>query len=186
MADGLFYNDLKAPFTAANIAAVTLSTTFLSLYPLSNFPLLPSGYFSFVGKKMKIRLFGQMTTAATPGNGQFGIYWNADTAAGTTQLATSAAFALVANATNLSWRVEVDIVCRAIGSSGALLATGMAVFPIGLVLSTVGMNQPIPASAPAQVTVDLTQNFIPSVQFLRSGSTAETMQVVDMDVIAMN
>src|SRR5258708_8354455 len=111
MADGLFYNDLKAPFTAANIAAVTLSTTFLSLYPLSNFPLLPSGYFSFVGKKMKIRLFGQMTTAATPGNGQFGIYWNADTAAGTTQLATSAAFALVPNPTNLSCRGAVYFLC---------------------------------------------------------------------------
>src|SRR5258708_29247289 len=149
MADGLFYNDLKAPFTAANIAAVTLSTTFLSLYPLSNFPLLPSGYFSFVGKKMKIRLFGQMTTAATPGNGQFGIYWNADTAAGTTQLATSAAFALVANATNLSWRVEGDIVFRLLLLKKKILATGKAFFPTRLCFSTVVMNQTIPSAASA-------------------------------------
>jgi hypothetical protein len=185
MADGLFYNDLKAPFTAANIAAVTLSTTDLPLYPVSNFPLLPSGYFSYVGKKLKIRLFGQITTAATPGNGTFDIWWGAGGAGVTTALASSATFVLTPSITNASWRAEIDTVCRAIGSSGALLTTGIVFFTNTVVATSI---QPIliPATAPAQVTVDLTQNFIISVQFKRSGSTAETMQVTDMDVIAMN
>jgi hypothetical protein len=45
----------------------------------------------------------------------------------------------------------------------------------------------LPASAPAvSGAVDLTAANIISVQFLRSGSTAETMQVHDMEVIALN
>jgi hypothetical protein len=44
----------------------------------------------------------------------------------------------------------------------------------------------IPASAPAQVTVDLSAANIVSVQFKRSGSTVETMQVHDMTVLALN
>ena len=56
---------------------------------------------------------------------------------------------------------------------------------VGLVASTL---QPVlmPASAPAQVTVDLTQAFVLSPQFIRSGSTAETMQVHELVFEAMN
>ena len=80
---------------------------------------------------------------------------------------------------------EFDITCRALGTTGALLLTGKAGFNNAVVASTL---QPImiPASAAAQVTVDMTAANIISVQFLRSGSTAETMQVHDMTVLAIN
>lgn len=183
--DGPFYNDIRAPFTASDIASVTLATTDKALYPSANFPVLGANYFGWVGKKIKIQMFGRITTAATPGNLTWDVYWGGGADASGTILASSAAVALQASQTNLSWKAEFDIVCRAFGASGALLCTGWSLFNVAVVLSTA---QPvlIPASAPAQVTVDLTLTNIVSVQFKRSGSTAETMQVHDMNVIAMN
>lgn len=183
--DGGFYLDTRSPFTAADIGLVTLSTTDLALYPVANFPVLGSNYFGFLGKQIRIRLFGRITTALTPGNGTFDVYWGTGANANGTILQSSAAFALSASQTNLSWMAEFDVVCRAFGSAGALLCTGWALFNNAVVASTL---QPIliPASAPAQVTVDLTAANIVSVQFKRSGSTAETMQVHGLQVIALN
>jgi hypothetical protein len=186
MADGLFYNDLREPFIGTDITAVTLAATAKALYPASNFPVLGGQYFSRIGKKLRIRLFGRMTTGATPGNGSFNVYYGTGADANGVALATGTPVALVANGTNLSWTVDVFVHCRSIGSTGTLFCTGRALFHVGLLLST---NAPmlIPASAPAvSAACDLTAANIISVQFLRSGSTAETMQVHDMEVVAMN
>jgi len=186
MADGLYYNDARPPWTAADIASVTLSTTDLALYPVSNFPVLGGNYFNYVGKKLKIRLFGRITTAVTPGNGTWDVYYGSGGNAAGTIIASSAAFALTASQTNLSWCCEVNVHCRSTGSAGTLFCTGWSLFNVAVVASTV---QPIliPASAPVvSAGIDLTAANIISVQFKRSGSTAETMQVHDMDVIALN
>lgn len=184
--DGAFYNDLRTPFITGDIAAVTLAATAKALYPASNFPVLGGQYWSFIGKALRIRLFGRMTTGATPGNGSFNVYYGTGADANGTLLMTGTPVALVANATNLSWMVEIDVHCRSIGSAGTLFCTGWALFHVGLLLST---NAPmlLPASAPAvSGAVDLTAANIISIQFLRSGSTAETMQVHNMQVIALN
>lgn len=186
MADGLFYNDIREPFTAADIAAVTLAATAKALYPASNFPVLGGQYFARIGKKLKIRLFGRMTTGATPGNGSFNVYYGSGADANGVLLMTGTPVALVANATNLSWEVEIFVHCRSIGSAGTLFVTGDAKFNVGLLLSTVAPML-LPASAPVvSGACDLTAANIISVQFLRSGSTAETMQVHDMEVTALN
>lgn len=186
MADGLFYNDTREPFIGVDIAAVTLASTAKALYPASNFPVLGGQYFTRIGKKLKIRLFGRMTTGATPGNGSFNVYYGSGADANGILLMTGTPVALVANGTNLSWMVEVIVHCRSIGSAGTLFVTGFAQFNVGLLLSTVAPML-LPASAPAvSGACDLTAANIISVQFLRSGSTAETMQVHDMEVIAMN
>jgi hypothetical protein len=183
--DGPFYNDVREPFCAADISAVTLATTDKALYPVSNFPVLGGQYWARVGKKMRIRLFGKITTAVTPGNGQWDVYYGTGADANGTLLASSAAFALTASQTNLSWIAEFDLTCRVTGASGALLCTGWSFFNNAVAATSV---QPIliPASAPAQATVDLTAANIISVQFKRSGSTAETMAINDMTVIAVN
>lgn len=184
--DGSFYNDLREPFIAADIAAVTLAATAKALYPASNFPVLGGQYFTRYGKKIKIRLFGRMTTGATPGNGSFNVYYGSGADATGILLMTGSPVALTAAATNLSWEAEIIVHCRTPGSAGTLFVTGKAKFNVGLIASTL---QPIllPASAPAvSPSCDLTAANIISVQYLRSGSTAETMQVHDMEVIAMN
>lgn len=186
MADGLFYNDMREPFIATDITAVTLAATAKALYPASNFPVLGGQYFSRPGKKLRIRLFGRMTTALTPGNGSFNVYYGTGADANGVILMTGAPVALSASQTNVSWMCEVFVHCRSIGSTGTLFCTGKAHFNVGVIASTL---QPImlPATAPAvSGSCDLTAALIISVQYLRSGSTAETMQVHDMEVTAMN
>jgi hypothetical protein len=181
--DGNFYLDTREPFIGADIAAVTLAATAKALYPPSNFPVLGGQYFARVGKKLKIRLFGRMTTAATPGNGSFDIYYGTGADANGVLLASSAAVALAASQTNLSWFCEVYVHCRSIGSAGTLFATGFGRYNEALIAAI----QMIPASAPAvSGACDLTASLIISVQYKRSGSTAETMQVHDMEVTALN
>lgn len=186
MADGIFYNDLREPFIGADITAVTLSTTAKALYPASNFPVLGGQYWARIGKAIRVRLFGRMTTAATPGNGSFNVYYGSGADANGTAIMTGTPVALVASGTNLSWMAEIDVHARSLGSAGTLFCTGWALFHVGLLLST---NAPmlLPASAPAvSGAVDLTAANIISMQFLRSGSTAETMQVHNMQVTALN
>lgn len=180
--DGAFYQDTRAPFTAADVASVTLASTDKALYPVANFPVLGSNYFSFIGKKLSIWLFGRITSAATPGNGTVDVYWGTGADANGTIIASSAAHALTASQTNLSWMMELRVTCRAFGSAGALLCTGHIHYNESIVTA----KQMIPASAAAQVTADLTAANIISVQYKRSGSTAETMQVHDGVITALN
>ncbi len=186
MADGLFYNDLREPFISANLATIAPLATAVALYTPSDFPVLGGQYFSRLGKKLHIRLFGKITTAATPGNGSFAIYYGTGVSANGVLLASSTPVALLANQTDLSWQAEVFVHCRSLGSIGTLFCDGSATFNNAVIAAA---NQPllIPASSPVvSAACDLTAALIISVQFIRSGSTAEAMTVCDMEVTAYN
>lgn len=184
--DGPFYLDTREPHFISDLAAVTLAATAKALYTPSAFPVLGGHYFARPGKRVKIRLFGKMTTGATPGNGSFNVYYGTGADANGVVLATGTPVALVANGTNLSWEAEFNIRCVTPGATGTLYCTGSAKFNVGLLLSTLSPML-IPASAAAvSGACDLTSALIISVQFLRSGSTAETMTVQDMEVISLN
>lgn len=182
--DGQFYCDLIKPHNAVNVAAVTLAATNKALYPVANIPAMGKDYW-WVGKKVKIRLFGQMTTAATPGNLTLALLYGTGADANGVSLAATAALTLIANQTNISWLLEAYIHCRSIGTVGTLFCTGN--LDLGAAVNTAGGGI-LPATAPVvSGSCDLTvASNVLSVQALRSGSTAETMQVVDMDVIALN
>ena len=183
MADDIFFNDLRAPFISTNVAAVTLAATAKALYTPSFFPVLGGQYFKFIGKKIKIRLFGRITTGLTPGNGQFTVFYGSGADATGVSLATSAAFALLPSQTDVSWMIELYIHCRSTGNTGTLFVDGEALFNEAVSVA----HLLIPTSAPVvSGACDLTAANIISVQFSRSGSTAETMQVHDMEVIALN
>lgn len=184
MADGLFYNDLREPHIGAEIAPVTLLSTDLPLYAAANFPVLGGQYFARVGKKIKIRLFGKITTAATPGNLTIDVYYGTGAAANGVLLASSAAQTLIAGQTDLSWEIEIYVHCLSIGATGTLFVTGKAVFNNAVIAATSFL---IPASAAvASAACDLTAALIISVQAKRSGSTVETMATQDLEVIALN
>src|SRR5258708_38560247 len=123
MADGRFYTDLREPFISADQSPVTLSTTAKALYTASAFPVLGGQYFSRIGKKLRIRLFGKMTTGATPGNGSFNVYYGTGADANGVALMTGTPVALVANGTNLSWETELYVHCRSTGSAGTLFCS---------------------------------------------------------------
>jgi hypothetical protein len=183
--DGAFYRDLREPFMIANQAAVTLAATNKALLPAAAHPALGAGYFARPGKKVHIRAFGVITTAATPGNGQFNIYWGSGADATGTIIGSTAAHALTASQTNIPWELDIVVTCRAVGSgtNGSLLVTGKAVYGEAVV----AQRQMLPASgAPAAVGVDTTANNILSVQYLRSGSTAESMTLADFEFEPLN
>lgn len=183
--DGQFFVDSRLPFIAADVASVTLSTTDKALVPIANLPILGQNYFSYVGKAVRIKAFGRITTGATPGNGTFSLYLGSGADANGTILAASAAVALTASQTNLSWELELIARARALGATGSLLVTGRMLFNNAVLANTL---QPLlfPASAPAAVTVDLTAASVLSPQFKRSGSTAETMQVHEFSFESLN
>lgn len=186
MADGLFYQDTREPFIGADIASVTLAATNKALYPASNFPLLGGQYFSRIGKKMHIVAYGRMTTGATPGNLTVGVLYGTGADANGVVLQSSAAVALIASQTNIMWCMDVMVHCRSIGSAGTLFAVGQFVCnPV--VLASTAQPVMIPATAAAvSGACDLTASLIISLQALRSGSTAETMQIHDLKVVAVN
>jgi len=74
--------------------------------------------------------------------------------------------------------------CRSTGSAGTLFCTGKVIFGAAVIAAGSFL---IPASAPVvSGACDLTAANIISIQALRSGATAETMQVHDMEVMALN
>jgi hypothetical protein len=184
--DGLFYNDLREPFFVADLSPVTLATTAKALYTASDFPTLGGNYFARPGKRMRIRLKGKITTAATPGNGSWDIYYGTGADANGVVLASSAAIALTASQTNLSWYLDITVRCITKGATGTLRVFGDWGANVGVLASTLQ-----PAMIPASASVDsgacdLTAALIISCQFKRSGSTAETMTVQDLEVVALN
>jgi hypothetical protein len=182
--DGQFYNDLKPPWVISDIASVTLSTTNKALYPISNIQAMGKDYW-WAGKKVRIWAFGRITTAATPGNLTLQLNYGTGADNNGTSIVASAAQTLVANQSNISWMVDLTIHCRTIGSAGTLFGTGIAQFGTAVIAAGTFL---LPATAPAaSAAVDLTvaANVL-SLQALRSGSTAETMQVHDLSVLALN
>lgn len=186
MADGIYYVDTKAPFETAALPTVTLLSTFLPLWPVTTWTPTAQGYW-WPGKEVRMRAFGTLTTAATPGNLTVSI--NFGTAAATGALATSAAMALVASQTTIPWTMDAYIVCRGVGASGSggsMFAWGR--FNAGVAVITaanVGAGL-VPASAPAAVNVDTTVASGVNIQMSRSGSTAETATVQDLIFQALN
>lgn len=187
MADnGSFFLDTREPFIGADLAPVTLAATAKALYTPSAFPVLGGQYFARVGKKIWIHLAGKMTTVLTPGNGSFNVYYGDGTDANGVVLMTGTPVALNASKTNLSWWLDLFVRCVTPGATGTLEVFGTAHFNVGLIASTLQpIMLPDSAAAPSGAC-DLTAAKIISVQYLRSGSTAETMTVQDMHVVPMN
>ena len=184
--DGAYYQDTREPFIFADVTAVTLAATQKALYPASNFPVLGGQYFARPGKRMHITMMGRATTGITPGNLTLGSFYGTGADANGVSLVTSAAVALIASQTNLTWCLDFHVHCRSVGNTGTLFAWGQFGCNPALIASTA---QPVmmPASAPAvSGACDLTAALIISLQALRSGSTAETMQVHDLKVVSPN
>ena len=176
------YHDTITPFVTLDETAVTLATTYKSLMPAARYNL-GSQFFNTVGRKLRIRMFGKITTVLTPGNGQLGILFGTGADNNGVNVAQSQAFTLIASQTNLSWTAEIFIHCRSLGATGTLFGTGRLLFNNAVVANT----QLVPASAAVvSAACDLTGTLIPSIQFLRSGSTAETVTVQDYDITPFN
>lgn len=182
--DGQFYNDLLKPFAIADVAAVTLAATNKALYPVANIPAMGKDYW-WAGKQIELNIFGRITTAATPGNLTMALFYGTGADANGVSLVASAAQTLIASQTNISWRVKFYVRCISIGAAGTFFADGDGQFGTAVIAAGGFM---MPASAPAvSAACDLTvASNVLSLQALRSGSTAETMQIHRITAVALN
>jgi hypothetical protein len=183
--DGQFYVDSRGPHISADVAAVTIGATNKAMVPLANLPVLGANYWSYVGKAVRIRMFGRMSAAATPGTQIFTFLWGNGTDNNGTAIMSSPSVTMTANATNLSWMIEAIIRCRSMGAAGTLFGTGVLTFNTGLISTT----QPvlIPTSAPApSASLDLTAANVISPQVSAVTSTTNTVQVHDFLFEALN
>ena len=179
------YHETIDPAVNTDEAAVTLAATYSALIPTARYNL-GTQFFSKVGRRLRIRAFGKITTGITPGNGQIGILFGTNASANGVNVVQSAAFALTASQTNLSWNAEFYIHCRSLGATGTLFGTGWIEFNPAVVASTAQPLMIPPSAAVVSAACDLTGTLVPSLQFLRSGSTAETITVQDYDLSPMN
>lgn len=187
MAGGQFYVDSRPPFNTGALPTVTLSTTAKQLWPtVTMSPTYPSDF--YVGKEFRMRAYGTITTAATPGNLTVSIGYG--TADNTGLLISSAAKTLVASQTTIPFEIDAYVEVRGVGTSGgspggSLFAWAKAFFETAVIAASANSFM-IPASAPAAVNADTTVNSGINVQLARSGSTAETATVQDMVFWALN
>lgn len=178
-ADGNYYHDSRPPFYVVDMTAIT-GTTEALLWP-AGFSLIPAGYFA-VGKMIRIFAYGRITTAgATPGN--ITLTTRYGTTTGGTSLGATTATALIASATNIPWRYEALIVCRAVGPTGSLLIQGKWETTSAVIASPSTLF--LPASAPAAVTVDTTVSS-GIVVGATLGSASDTMQTHNLVVESLN
>jgi hypothetical protein len=186
MADGLFYRDLRVPFQLANLGAITLSTTMLQLTPLGvTAPgILPANYW-WAGKTVKLTAIVKTVTGTTPGNFQWGMSFGS-TAAPACNV-TTVARAPVASVTSTAFLVGYAK-CWSTGTAGTLSMWGYVMWDLAGNLSTAGPDVFPSGGGPTVVsTIDTTAagNQL-SFQALRSGSTAETVTVLDQIMEALN
>lgn len=181
-ADG--YIKKLGPHATVDVTAVTLVGTNKALYPVANIPAMGKDYW-FAGKEVEIEVVGRITTGATPGNLTLALFYGTGADANGVSLAASAAQTLIASQTNITWKAKFTVRCISIGAAGTLFADGEGKFESAVIAARLFL---IPATAPAvSGACDLTvASNVLSLQALRSGSTAETMQVHRVTVREQN
>lgn len=141
----------NSPAPTADGTALASSTTLTVISPnaATNPPFTIPANRLFPGAVIRVTAYGRFSTTGTP-TLLLGLYSGG--AAGVS-IANSGAITTTSGVTNVPFKAEFLVVCRAIGTSGTLFAQGTAHGISG----TVGVSVvPIPASAPAVATVDTT------------------------------
>lgn len=127
-------------------AALTNSTAPTSIVPASRKFTLPAGYFNALGKSLRVRAGGRISTdAATPGTLTFDVRFGS-----TVVFNGGSSGTLATSAANLTWWLEVILSLRSLSSGGTPTATLLGIgwlFTAALSAATPIMM--LPASAPA-------------------------------------
>jgi hypothetical protein len=188
------YHETRNPYKqTADYTAITLSTTSKSIMTIAtdlqaSGLVCGKGYWD-LGKKWHVRIFGKATTGATPGNLTIEIRYQTGTVtdAGGTILQTSTAIALGANKTAASWFMDFTVEARGVvGTAAPIFAKGIVTTDPTFALWASTANPIfVPSNAAAAVNVDTTLDATLNIQWKRSGSTAETVTVQDIQVNAI-
>ena len=141
----------NSPIPTADGTALASSVSLTAISPNSttNPPFTIAANRLFPGAALRVTAYGRLSTTLTP-TLNLGLYYGGTAG---TALGTTGAITMTSGVTNVPWKLEALIVCRSIGTSGTLFTQGT----VHGISGTAGVSVvPIPASAPAAVTVDTT------------------------------
>lgn len=138
---------ITSPNYIADGAAYASATALTDVSPTPNL-ILPANYL-YPGQCLKVVAAGKFSNTSTP-TLLLGVYYGA--VAGTA-ICTTGAVTTTTAASNNSWRLEVDLVVRTVGSSGTMEGTGTVQ---GISGTGFASTQLLPATAPGTVSIDTT------------------------------
>jgi len=189
--EGNLYLETRKPYVqTGDYASVALAATSKNLLPQYGTGFMyPKNYWD-LGKEWRFTVFAKFTTGTTPGSLTTEIRMQPAqplTDAGGSILATSAAVALTASKTGISFVIFGRVHSRSMpGASSNMFAHAFFMSDqAGLLLPAANNPQMIPAASPAAVAMDTISTGGFSVQMKRSGSTAEAVVVHDLSVEAV-
>src|ERR1700745_3872586 len=117
--DGPFYVDTRGPHNYTSTGTITLTNVLQAVLPAAAYANLGGNYFNWVGKAVRMKTFGQITTGATPGNVLMQYMWGNGTSNTGTNIG-GANITGVANVANAVFWMESIFRCRVCGASGQL------------------------------------------------------------------
>jgi hypothetical protein len=136
----------------AQVAGPTLSsfTTAATILPSQAIYTLPANYFDKIGKMLKMKAWGQMSSFTS---GTFTFSATMGTLASPITVWAPGAITTVVSLTNQTWELEVDMVVRSVGSGTAATILGVGRITSSILTGgTTGaqaMSWLLPSTAPA-------------------------------------
>jgi hypothetical protein len=121
-----------------------------TLLPTQAIYTLPANYFDKIGKMLRMKATGRISSFTS---GTFTFNASLGTLASPISIWTPGAITTVISLTNQTWELEVDLVCRSLGSGTAatILGVGRITSPIltGGTTGAQAMSWLLPSTAPA-------------------------------------
>jgi hypothetical protein len=130
---------------------LTTFTTAASILPTGAVYTFPSNYF-YVGRLLKVKAWGQMSSFTS---GTFTFNYGLGTLASPISVWTPGAITTIISLTNITWELELDMLCRSIGSGATSTIIGIGRMTSGILTGsaaggvTNAMSWLLPSSAPA-------------------------------------
>jgi hypothetical protein len=177
------YRNLRAVSSIlVDESAVTLVTTMKSLWPVAR-TTLPANFW-WPGKRVKLTVWGKVTTDGTAGNYVFEMAYGSGDAP--TALVAGATVAGTVSQTAKVWKAEGYAECRTVGATGTLRMMGQW-SPVVSVLASTLQPYEFPENTPADVTIDTTAsgNAL-TYQLQRSGAGVWTATTTNIFLEELN
>lgn len=175
--------------------ALASSTSITSIIPAAARYTLPANYFDYVGKAVRIKAMGRISTVTTtPGTLTFTV-WLGTTASPIAAFASQALTLNIVAQTNAFWDLEILLTCRAIGNStnANLMGIGRWISRATLGSAAVGTTEGVgviglPDTAPAVGTgFDSTvTNVLDLAATWSASSSSNSIQVHQYTVESLN
>jgi hypothetical protein len=163
-------------------AALNTNTNKTSILPAHAKFLCPTTGFWYVGKTLRVRAAGRVSTF-TSGTLTFALE------VGAVDAFASQALTMVASQTNQTWWLDLIFTLRALGAGGTATANGIGIGTLNAGAAITAATTQLPATAPAVGTSfdpDLTTNTIDLMATWSVSSASNSIQVHTYTLEALN